>query len=64
MNLYRIEYEEYNKSFFVVADSGDEALNKLQKYLEETGRDEQYYRWKKIINFANNWNDDKIGIFE
>lgn len=63
MNLYRIEYKN-GKSFFVVADSGDEALDKLQKHLEETDREEQYYEWFKIINIANNWNDERIGIFE
>lgn len=63
MNLYRIEYKN-GKSFFVVADTSNEALNKLTKYLEKNDREEQYYEWAKIINFANNWNDDKVGIFE
>lgn len=60
MNLYKITLKNED-IYYVVADEGNEALNKLNEWLIKY---DKYFNWLKVENIATNWNEERIGIFE
>ena len=64
MNLYLIILKN-EKKYYVVADDGEEALNKLKEYYRMYNNDYDVLNdWIEVKNIANNWHDLKIGVFE
>lgn len=62
MNLYLIELEN-ERRYYVVEDDGSKAWEKLKNWIIEKNITDPKIKWKKIINIASNWDDERIGIF-